>query len=620
MYNPAGGSTYYLNSSISSTATSITLSSFTEPVSGTPYTMTLLNTDIAYGTIAPKTTSAEFISFTGITQNSDGTATLTGVTRGLAKKYPFTESTTFKLPHSGQSQFILSDAPQVFKKFATLDNTETITNTWTFSDVPNTSQDPVNGNDITRRSWVLAQINGGAVSQNSVVVTATAGESITKDQLVYLKVSDGKWYLCDADTASTVDNVTLGLAQGAGSTNGSISGGVLTYGFATLTAFTVTAATKYYASNTAGGISSSAGTTEVTIGMVPTGSTTTIFFFPRFDQQLTENEQDAIAGGGNFGTPSATNQFITQSYNSSATGLPTITTLSTVSSTIGDSTTQFDITNPSGTTFRYTWDSTGTNPNISLANNPVGSLMDIRAQNFNANNQGVFVVTNAGTNFFEVTNASGVAENDKTIGTGYIVKSGTSTWSKPANLKYIIVEGVAGGGGGGGTTTAGEASGGGGGGGYFKKLIQASSLSSTEYYLIGAGGTAGAGTGGTGGTGKRTVFGALYATAVGGNGGTTNNAGGSGGSATSGDVNIIGGSGANGDPITASNVPSGAGGNTPLGTGGVGVYNAATDVSGNAGNNYGGGGSGGFCNSGSGGDAAGGAGAQGAIIIYAYFS
>jgi hypothetical protein len=131
-YSPFGAQTYFLGSSISSTATTVLLSSFLEPVTGTPYTMALLNTDIAYGTIAPRTASAEFISFTGITQNSNGTATLTGVVRGLAKKSPFTTDSAYKLPHSGQSQFIISDAPQVFNKYVTLENTETITGKKTF--------------------------------------------------------------------------------------------------------------------------------------------------------------------------------------------------------------------------------------------------------------------------------------------------------------------------------------------------------------------------------------------------------------------------------------------------------------------------------------------------------
>lgn len=133
---PFGAATYNLGSSIGSTDSTILLSSFLEPVTGTPYTMALINSDIAYGTISPKTTSSEFISFTGIIQNSNGTATLTGVTRGLAKKYPFTSDATYQLPHSGQSTFIISDAPQVFNKYVTLEDTETISGTKTFSASP----------------------------------------------------------------------------------------------------------------------------------------------------------------------------------------------------------------------------------------------------------------------------------------------------------------------------------------------------------------------------------------------------------------------------------------------------------------------------------------------------
>lgn len=126
-YFPMGGQTYTLQSSISSTQTTITLSSFKVPVSGDDITMALMNTSIAYATIAPRTSNSEFISFTGITQNSDGTATLTGVTRGLNKTYPGTENTDFKLPHAGATQFILSDAPQVLFKYDVIENDVTIT-------------------------------------------------------------------------------------------------------------------------------------------------------------------------------------------------------------------------------------------------------------------------------------------------------------------------------------------------------------------------------------------------------------------------------------------------------------------------------------------------------------
>jgi len=89
-------------------------------------------------------------------------------------------------------------------------------------------------------------------------------------------------------------------------------------------------------------------------------------------------------------------------------------------SVFGDSTTRFDVTNPSGTTYRYTYDGTGTNPSITSSTIATGMVARIAGQNFVAGNNGVFTITASGADFFEITNASGVAENDKTLGTGYI--------------------------------------------------------------------------------------------------------------------------------------------------------------------------------------------------------
>lgn len=88
--------------------------------------------------------------------------------------------------------------------------------------------------------------------------------------------------------------------------------------------------------------------------------------------------------------------------------------------TIGGSSTQFDITNTAGNTYRYTFDGTGTDPVITSTSVPVGTYVYIGAQNFSAANNGLFVVTASAANYFEVTNASGVAESNKTIGTGFI--------------------------------------------------------------------------------------------------------------------------------------------------------------------------------------------------------
>lgn len=136
-FSPAAGGTYRLRTSIGSTDTSITLSSFKEPITGNAFTMTTLNTDIGYATLDPQSpTRKELISFTGVTQSSDGSAVLTGVSRGLAFQYPYTASSTLRKSHPGQSILILSDAPQVFNEYGRLRSNEIVTGQWTFSTFP----------------------------------------------------------------------------------------------------------------------------------------------------------------------------------------------------------------------------------------------------------------------------------------------------------------------------------------------------------------------------------------------------------------------------------------------------------------------------------------------------
>lgn len=567
----------------------------------TPVTMSMFGT-IGYITLEPKTDREENISFTGITQNANGTATITGVTRGLEPDTPYAENSSFKFPHAGGAIAVVSNSSAYYSQFGKLANDEEITGYW---EAPN----PLTAQGLVTRDYMLGLINGGAITTNKVIVAGTAGETVAAGNLVYFDETDNEWKKTDADTASTVNVVLLGIAQGAGVNGGAISGGVLLWGLDENQSG-MTQGDLQYASNTAGGISSSSGTIQKVIGIAR--NATTLYFDPDFYYRLTIDQKNAIAGGSTFGTPSSTNKFITQDYNSSATGLPVVRKYETVSSEIGSSTTQFDITNPTGTTFRYTWDSTGTDPLISLANNPVGSLINFQAQNFNSANNGLFVVTGAGSNYVEVTNASGVVESNKTIGTGYIVKSGTSVWSKPTGLKYVTVELVGGGGGGGAANSATGAGGGGGGaGGYSKKLIQASSLSSSEYYIVGAGGASGT-------TGRITGFGShLYATGGTGVSGTNTATGGAGGSGFNGDVNLVGAAGKNWGGDDTNTGTGGAGGDTILGYGGRGrSSNEATN--GVDGSNYGGGGGGTADTDSS--AKTGGAGAKGIIILTEYYS
>lgn len=225
-YNITGGGTYRLQSSIGSTDTTIKLSSFKEPVSNLPYTMSYLNTSVAYGTLDPQQpTRSEFVSFTGITQNADGTATLTGVTRGLARSYPYTASSTLRQTHSGQSIFILSDSPQHFAEYAIKRNDETITGDWL---VPN----PVNPTSVANRQYVDGQVFGG-IGNASETATGTV-EIATGLEIASSTTSGtlGRLAIPASLATSTYNSATAGLkvvvTQNDGKIDNNFLNGVVT--------------------------------------------------------------------------------------------------------------------------------------------------------------------------------------------------------------------------------------------------------------------------------------------------------------------------------------------------------------------------------------------------------
>ncbi len=154
----------------------------------------------------------------------------------------------------------------------------------------------------------------------------------------------------------------------------------------------------------------------------------------------------------------------------------------------------------------------------------------------------MFEVTGSGSNYVEVTNASGAVESNKTIGNGYMVKG--AKWTKPAGLHHATVEVQAGGGAGASVNGAGAetAYAGGGGGGYSFKLYGTSSLSATESFVVGVGGIGVTNSAGT--AGGRTVFKSIIASAGAGGSGLTSP--GAGGTSTGGDYNLTGGAAQNG--------------------------------------------------------------------------
>jgi hypothetical protein len=186
----------------------------------------------------------------------------------------------------------------------------------------------------------------------------------------------------------------------------------------------------------------------------------------------------------------------------------------------------------------------------------------------------------------------------------YLNAASPATWTKPAGLKYVVVEVQAGGGNGANGTdegSRGKGGGGGGAGGYSKKTIAVGTLGATETVTIGAATAA-------------SSFGA-HATATAGGNGSSDNAGGGGGG-SSGDINIYGSDGGNGIAPggTGTAGGGGTGGTSHLGGGGKGGTGTG---GGDTGRVYGGGGGGGGgTDTGAG---SGGSGAAGIVIVTEYY-
>jgi len=312
---------FSLSVGISTSDTSITLQSFNFP-DGTAIASGDLGT-VNYGTLEPGTSREEQISFTGITTNADNSVTLTGVTRGLGfgATDTYSEQSDLKVQHGAGATFILSNTAAFYDNFVNKGNDETIEGTLS---VPV----PTDDSHAATKKYVDDNVSGGAVSNNRIVQAGTAGESVAAGDLVYFDDTDNEWKKTDGTDATTLNNVLLGIAQGTGSNGAAISGGVLTYGLdSNQTGLTVGA--KVYAGDTAGAIVESAGTVEKVIGW--TKSATEIYFDPNVDTVPTADEKDAMSGGGDFGTPTSSNKFLTEeavSSNSIFTP-PTVETFTT---------------------------------------------------------------------------------------------------------------------------------------------------------------------------------------------------------------------------------------------------------------------------------------------------
>jgi hypothetical protein len=323
-------------SGVNATATSITVQSFQDP-QGNNITTSDIG-DALYFTLEPNTSREEVCSATTITQNADGTATISGITRNLNYKSPYTQISSTGFPHAGGTLLIVSNNPQLYDDMSSNANDETITGTWTFdadayprvddqttlptaeaefatkayadslsiAGAPDSSQTQKGLTEVGTQSEVESGAADGSGNTSApLVVTAekhleTWDKVVTTDyeynntisvgDVLYLN-SSGQWELAFSASAATCDD-TFGVALDAGVASDTGKrvqlSGVVT-GLSGLTAGI------QYISGAGGQLSNSAGTYKKVFGFAPNATTLIIWPQARVEELSGTNSDTTTA-------------------------------------------------------------------------------------------------------------------------------------------------------------------------------------------------------------------------------------------------------------------------------------------------------------------------------------
>lgn len=185
-----------------------------------------------FATIQPgEGISEEQISFTGITQNSNGTATLTGVSSVLFIS-PYTETSGLAKTHAGSTTLIISNTAGFYNELTSKDDDETINGIWTFVQSPivptgGTGTQAANNQDIanaitgvsgtaTNTTFGTVKLSVAAASAPNPIVVGDNDTRVSPVSLAALNAgevqalvgtsgtpSSSNKYVTDADTTGT---------------------------------------------------------------------------------------------------------------------------------------------------------------------------------------------------------------------------------------------------------------------------------------------------------------------------------------------------------------------------------------------------------------------------------
>lgn len=220
-FNFVQGQDYALaGSGCSLTDTSITLSSMTFPNSEANVVTADIG-EVGYATLEPASSREENISFTGITQNGDGTATLTGVTRGLKFNADYTADTDLRTAHAGGALIRMTNSAPFYNEVAVKRNDEEISGAWTFDEEVTIPVLPVADTDAASKKYVddtaIAGAPNATTTEKGIVQIATqaqlnagtdtgsTGASVVPvPSNIALSVQNSKWsYAVDAQASDT---------------------------------------------------------------------------------------------------------------------------------------------------------------------------------------------------------------------------------------------------------------------------------------------------------------------------------------------------------------------------------------------------------------------------------
>lgn len=171
-------------SGISSSASSLTVTSFTIPQTGQLIQDSDLSSTFYLTLESGNRTKQEFISCTTLTQNSGGTATFSGCIRGLSPIYPYAASTTLALPHGGGTNVVVeSNSPSFYSQFAALANNNLFTGQQAFTLTPTSTPVCASASELCNKTYVDSVAIAGASnsddSTKGIVEMATRSEAST---------------------------------------------------------------------------------------------------------------------------------------------------------------------------------------------------------------------------------------------------------------------------------------------------------------------------------------------------------------------------------------------------------------------------------------------------------